>query len=113
MGDPRELSIDPVGTAGALSAIAGVASIGWPFFDGMVAALGALASVGWLGRSLVHRSEWRRPLALVGIGATIAGWGFFLLAYGPAEAVRGGVLGASTGVVGWIGRRRPAFGEGP
>ncbi|HEV2166426.1 MAG TPA: hypothetical protein VGS23_05560 [Thermoplasmata archaeon] len=106
------LAIDPVGTAGALSALAGVASIGWPYFEGMAAALAALASVGWLGGTLAQRAPWRRPLVVAVVVALVAGWGFFVLAPGPLGVFRGGVLGATAGLVGWVGRRRPAFGEG-
>jgi len=112
------LGIDPVLTAGGLGAVAGVASLFWPFFDGMTAALVALAAVGWLPSLLpgprAPRSGPRAP-ALAGILvllALAAGWTYFLLASGPWVLGRGVALGASGGAVAYVGRKAPAFGEG-
>ncbi|MCI4357588.1 MAG: hypothetical protein L3J95_04380 [Thermoplasmata archaeon] len=108
----ESFAIDPVATAGTLSALAGIASVGWPFFDGMAAALAALALVGWLIGPNPPGEVGRRPLLLLGLVASIAGWAFFVSAIGPAAIARGVVLGGTAGFVGWVGRRVPAFGEG-
>lgn len=110
--------VDAVGTAGGLGAIAGVASVGWPFFDGMTAALVALAAVGWVARMLPGiRADRRAPpserrVVLLVLAALAVGWAYFLLASGAWVLGRGIVLGASGACIGWVGRQRPAFGEG-
>ena len=106
-------SVDPVGTAGSLALLAGLASLDWPFFEGMTASLSALALFGWLLRGGSDRRLLGSPAVLVALAASLAAWAFFLLAPPPAEAVRGALLGASGGLVGWIGRKRPAFGGMP
>jgi hypothetical protein len=108
----ESFAIDPVATAGTLSALAGVASVGWTFFAGMAAALAALALVGWIIGPNPPGADRRRPLVLLGLVLSLAGWAFFVSASGPAAVARGVVLGSSAGFVGWVGRRVPAFGEG-
>jgi hypothetical protein len=105
-------AIDPAGTAGSISAVAGVASVAWPFFDGLVAALAALTVLAWLvaRRSPAVRSRRLGPAAVITL--VVAGWAFFALAEGPWGVARGAGLGLASAGIGWIGRRSPAFGEG-
>jgi hypothetical protein len=112
------LGVDPVATSGGIGAIAGAVSLVWPFFDGMAAALVALAVVGWLTRLLpeVRRGPSapgpsRRVVSLV-LVAVAVGWAYFLLAPGMWSAGRGIALGVAGGCVALVGRRTPPFGEG-
>jgi hypothetical protein len=111
--NPAEtFAIDPAGTAGSLSAVAGVASVAWPFFDGLVAALAALTLLAWLlaRRSPAVRSRRLGTPALIAL--VVAGWAFFALAGGAWALARGAGLGLASAGIGWIGHRPPAFGEG-
>lgn len=117
-GPDPAVGIDPVGTAGGLGAIAGIASLAWPFFDGMAAALVALAVVGWAARGFPGRPRGRgsppaHPTVPFLIAAIVlVGWAYFLLAPGAWGIGRGVALGLAGACVGWVGRRRAPFGEG-
>jgi hypothetical protein len=110
--------VDPVVTSGGLGAVAGLASLGWPFFDGLTAALVALAALAWGSRHLARplRPPARRApdvtlLSAMALAALSAGWAFFLLAPAPWLSGRGAVLGVAGGLVAWAGRRPVPFGE--
>jgi hypothetical protein len=97
------LGVDPLSVAGAFGAIAGAASLGVPYFDGLSEALAALAAVAWVAR--VERSTERR-LSIVGpvATATATAWSFALLAPLPFSLLRGAALGASAVGLAWHGR---------
>ncbi len=107
------VELDPVATAGGLSTLAGIASVGWSFFDGMTAALAALALLGWVVGAKGSVPSLRHPLALAAMAASAGGWTLFLGLNGPADAARGLALGLSAGFVGWTGRRSGPFGAAP
>ena len=109
---PEDRAIDPVSTAGYLSALSGVASLGWPFFEGLTLSLSALGLVGWLVGGRRRNGRWRHPAALAAIAASLAGWVLFLAAPTSWGAGRALGVGLSAGLVGWVGRSRPPFGEG-
>ncbi|HEV2519766.1 MAG TPA: hypothetical protein VGX00_03985 [Thermoplasmata archaeon] len=103
-------SIDPVATAGTLAALAGLASIGWPFFSGMTAALSALTLLGGLVVGKRRAAAWRRPIGWVALAAALIGWTFFLTAPGSMALFRAAVLGATSALVAAVAQSRPAFG---
>lgn len=103
-------SIDPVATAGTLAALAGFASIGWPFFSGMTAALSALTLLGGLVVGKRPPPAWHRPIGWVALTAALIGWMCFLWAPGPFALFRAAVLGATSALVAAVAQARPAYG---
>ncbi|MCI4325087.1 MAG: hypothetical protein L3K00_04285 [Thermoplasmata archaeon] len=97
------LGVDPLTVAGAFGALAGLASLGVPYFEGLAEALAALAAVAWMarhGRVSGHRSPGLWPT----VGFTATAWSFALLTPAPFSVVRGAVLGASAAVLAWQAR---------
>jgi hypothetical protein len=97
------LGVDPLTIAGAFGAIAGAASLGVPYFNGLAEALAALAVVAW-GVRLGSRSGRLPPMtAPVAVGVVVA-WTFAVLAGPPLAEGRGAVLGAAAVALAWHAR---------
>lgn len=105
--------IDPVRTAGLLAGAAGLASVGWPYFAGMTAALAALALLGWLARPPREGAGFRSWSGRLMLGATFGGWLLLLAAPSAILSERALLLGLSAAAIGWMAGRPAPFGGVP
>jgi hypothetical protein len=98
---------DPVRVASAFGAGAGLLSLAFPFFDGLVLALAALLLAGALrrrpGASGPGWAGWSHPRLVAAVLA--GGWAIFLLAPAAVAPFRGLALGLAGLSVGWAARR--------
>ena len=103
---------DPVQVASWFGAGAGLLSLAFPFFDGLVLALAALLLSGALrrrpGATGPRWAGWPHPRLVA--TALAGGWAIFLLAPAAVAPFRGLALGIAGLSLGWAAHRaaRPA-----
>ena len=102
------VGLDPVSAGAGFGTLAGLLSLGLPFFTGATVALAALVAVAWAIRPV--RAGLPPRARRLGLAAISVGWAAFVLVPPPLGPIRAALLGVSLLPLWWSGGRAAAFG---